>query len=57
MLGIGVKTISANMKTEGDELYSRKDTMFLTDEKKNAFMEAWLAFKEKTDAQDLEFAA
>jgi len=24
--------------------------------KKNAFMEAWLAFKEQTDAQDREFA-
>ncbi len=45
------------MKTEDDELYSRKDTMFSTDEKKNAFMEAWLAFKEKMDAQDREFAA
>jgi hypothetical protein len=57
MLGIGVKTMSANLKTEGDELYSRKDTMFSTDDKKNAFMEAWLEYKEKTDAQDREFAA
>ena len=30
--------MSANMKTEDDELYSRKDTMFSTDEKR---MSSW----------------
>ena len=49
--------MAANMDKETAELYSRQDTMFTTDEKKNAFMEAWLAFKAKTDAQDREFAA
>jgi len=43
-------------KSEATELYSRKDTMFETDDKKNAFMNAWLAYKEQTDAQDREFA-
>jgi len=44
------------MATESSELFSRKDTMFETDDKKNAFMDAWLAYKELTDAQDREFA-
>lgn len=45
------------MSAETGELFARKDTMFETDEKKNAFMNAWLAYKELTDAQDKEFAA
>ena len=40
-----------------DDLYSRKDTMHDTTEKKDAFMEAWLAYKEQTDQQDRDFEA
>jgi hypothetical protein len=39
-----------------DDLYNREDTMHETREKKDAFMEAWLAYKEQTDQQDREFA-
>ncbi len=39
-----------------DDLFSREDTMFKTSEKKNAFMDAWLAYKVETDKQDREFA-
>ncbi len=44
------------MSAETGELFARKDTMFETDEKKNAFMNAWLAYKELTDAQDKELS-
>jgi hypothetical protein len=40
-----------------DDLYSREDTMHDTREKKDEFMEAWLAYKEQTDQQDREFEA
>jgi hypothetical protein len=39
-----------------DDLYTREDTMHDTREKKDEFMEAWLAYKEQTDQQDREFA-
>ncbi|MGI9308747.1 MAG: hypothetical protein ACR2P6_05765 [Gammaproteobacteria bacterium] len=39
-----------------DDLYSRDDTMHDTREKKNEFMEAWLAYKQLTDKQDRDFA-
>ena len=48
---------SSNQENQASELFERKDTMFETDQKKNAFMNAWLAYKEQTDAQDKEFAA
>ena len=49
--------MSTHATTDTNDLFSRKDTMFETDDKKNAFMNAWLAYKELTDAQDKEFAA
>jgi hypothetical protein len=39
-----------------EDLYSREDTMHETREKKDEFMEAWLAYKEMTDRQDQAFA-
>jgi hypothetical protein len=44
------------VNTGTDDLYSRKDTMHETREKKDAFMQAWLAYKVQTDQQDREFA-
>jgi hypothetical protein len=46
---------ASNTDAGTDDLYTRKDTMHDTREKKDAFMEAWLAYKEQTDLQDREF--
>ena len=46
---------ASNADAGTDDLYTRKDTMHDTREKKDAFMEAWLAYKEQTDQQDREF--
>ncbi|MGI9342282.1 MAG: hypothetical protein ACR2QV_05495 [Gammaproteobacteria bacterium] len=48
---------ASDTDTGTDDLYTRDDTMHETREKKDAFMEAWLQYKDMTDRQDREFAA
>ena len=53
---MGKQSLNVSDSAAGsDDLYTKDDTMFETQTKKNAFMDAWLDYKEVTDKQDRDF--